>query len=53
MNEQHVIAAILTAGLVARGNGDELHPRDVVSTYQLMLAELLTVIRPQRPAEDS
>ena len=25
MNEEHVIAAILTAGLVSRNAGDELH----------------------------
>jgi hypothetical protein len=47
MNEDHVLAAILTSGLVSRGNG-ELQPKDVVKLYEATLAELLAVTRPPR-----
>ncbi len=53
MNEQHVVAAILAAGLVARNTGEELHPKEVVDIYQLMLAELLNATRPPRAGEES
>jgi hypothetical protein len=53
MNEQHVVAAILTAGLVARNTGEELHPKEVVAVYQLMLAELLNATRPPRAGEET
>lgn len=46
MNEEHIIAAILTAGLVARKTDDELAPKDVVTLYELMLASYLATIRP-------
>ena len=47
MNEEHIIAAILTAGLVSRSN-DDLEPRDVVNAYQLTLTELLASVRPTK-----
>lgn len=48
MNEDHIISAILTAGLVARNTGDELTPKDVVRLYEITLTELFSVTRPQR-----
>ena len=51
MNEEHVLAAILTAGLAARGGNQELTPKDVVGLYGLVLAELLNAVRPPRPAQ--
>ena len=48
MNEEHIIAAILTAGLVAKSKEEELHPKDVVGLYELTLTELLASIRPVR-----
>lgn len=47
MNEEHIIAAILTAGLISK-NSDDLQPKDVVDAYQLTLAELLAAVRPTR-----
>lgn len=49
MNEDHVVAAILTAGLIARNSGGEIQPKDVVRMYEATLAELLAVLRPPRP----
>ena len=51
MNEEHIIAAILTAGLVAKSKDEELHPKDVVGIYELTLTELLAVTRPKRGAD--
>jgi hypothetical protein len=48
MNEEHVIAAILTAGLVARKTEDELTPKDVVTLYEMILASYLNSIRPMK-----
>ena len=48
MNEDHIIAAILTAGLVAKSKDEELHPKDVVGIYQLTLTELIASLRPPR-----
>ncbi|MFQ5661328.1 MAG: hypothetical protein ACE5GZ_12965 [Gammaproteobacteria bacterium] len=53
MNEDHIIAAILTAGLVSRNTEDEIQPKDMVTLYELMLTELLAVIRPPRESEGS
>lgn len=50
MNEDHVLAAILTAGLVSGNTSQELSPKDVVGLYGLMLAELLSATRAPRPA---
>ena len=50
MNEEHVLAAILTAGLMARGTGNDPTPKDAVGLYGAILAELLNSVRPQRPA---
>lgn len=48
MNEDHIIAAILTAGLVSRQSNVELHPKEVVGAYELMLTEVLATKRPPR-----
>ena len=48
MNEDHLIAAILTVGLVARNTNDELQPKDVVAIYGLTLRTLIESIRPPR-----
>ena len=46
MNEEHIIAAILTAGLVARKTDDELTPKDVVTLYEMVLSNYLASLRP-------
>ena len=51
MNEDHIIAAILTAGLIARNTADDLQPKDVVTVYELTLAQLLASARPPRNSE--
>ena len=48
MNEEHIIAAILTAGLLARKTDDELEPKDVITLYELMLASYIATIRPTK-----
>lgn len=48
MSEDHVIAAILTAGIIARNAGAECQPKDAVRLYQATLAELLVATRPPR-----
>ena len=48
MNEEHVIAAILTAGLIARKTNDELEPKDVITLYEMILAKYLISIRPTK-----
>ena len=49
MNEDHVLAAILTAGLIARGSDDNLQPKDAGSLYEMTLASLIATNRGQRP----
>ena len=53
MNEDHIIAAILTAGLVARNREDELSPHDVVALYGICLSELLASNRSVSVKENS
>ena len=50
MNEDHVVAAILTAGLIARNSGGEVQPKDVVRVYEETLGQLLAILRPPRPS---
>lgn len=52
MNEDHMIAAILAAGLIARGNDDNLQPKDAVSLYEMTLAALIASNRGRRDAEE-
>ncbi|HEY7841856.1 MAG TPA: hypothetical protein VIC61_09835 [Gammaproteobacteria bacterium] len=51
MNEEHVLAAILTAGLAAKSSSNDLTPKDVVGLYGVVLAELLAAVRAPRPAQ--
>ncbi|MEJ2760227.1 MAG: hypothetical protein P8126_01460 [Gammaproteobacteria bacterium] len=53
MNEDHVIAAILAAGLIARGSKENLDPASAVQTYELVLTELLAATRGRRAEEGS
>lgn len=53
MNEDHVIAAILAAGMIAGGKEDALQPADAVSLYNLTLSELIASNRPPREGESS
>jgi hypothetical protein len=46
MNEEHVIAAILTAGIVAHSDGGSVSPISAAELYAECLAELRNVIRP-------
>ena len=46
MNEDHIIAAILTAGLVAQNKSIELKPKDAVALYGQCLTEVLEANRP-------
>lgn len=50
MNEDHIIAAILAAGLISNNNGDEIQPKDAVGIYSLCLSELIEANR--APRED-
>ena len=53
MNEDHLIAAILTAGLVAKNREDDFQPKDVITLYELCLSELIASGRPERPNEEA
>lgn len=48
MNEEHVIAAILAAGLIARNKDVTIAPKDAVNIYGLCLAELIEANRGPR-----
>lgn len=48
MNEDHIIAAILAAGMIARMGKDEVTPADAVALYGECLSELLDANRPKR-----
>lgn len=48
MNEDHILAAILAAGLIAQNKDDEIQPRDAVAIYSLCLSELLEANRAPR-----
>lgn len=41
MNEDHIVAAILAAGLLAQNKDDEIQPKDAVGLYGLCLTELI------------
>ena len=47
MNEDHIIAAILAAGLISKSTED-LHPKQAVDIYAATLTELIAAGRPQR-----
>ncbi len=51
MNEDHIIAAILAAGLIAQNNDEDIQPKDAVGIYGLCLTELLEANRAPRENE--
>jgi len=48
MNEDHVIAAILTAGLIAQNQSVDLKPKDAIALYSQCLATLIESNRAPR-----
>lgn len=48
MNEDHIIAAILAAGLIAQNKDDNLEAKAAVGIYGLCLSELLESNRATR-----
>ncbi len=52
MNEEHIIAAILTTGLVSNYKQGDILPKDVVALYGECLTELIESTRPLRSTED-
>ena len=53
MNEDYIIAAILTVGLLAQNKEEPLQPGEIVSLYGLCLTELLESNRVKREFEDT
>ena len=51
MNEDHIIAAILAAGLIAQNKDDSIEPKAAVGIYGLCLSELLESNRAKREFE--
>lgn len=51
MNEDHIIAAILTSGKIAARSGEEVSASDAVALYFEVLAELIEANRPKRDFE--
>ncbi len=45
------ILAILTSGLIARGNDDNLQPADAIRLYEMTLTELIAANRAPRGDE--
>lgn len=52
MNEDHIIAAILAAGMIATSKDSEVQPKDAVSLYNLTLAEMIAANRAPREGND-
>ncbi len=48
MNEDHIIAAIIAAGMIARKSGEEVSAAEAVSIYGECLSELIETSRPKR-----
>ena len=51
MNEDHIVAAILAAGMIARSSEDNVQPKDAISLYGTTLAELIASNRAPREVE--
>jgi hypothetical protein len=51
MNEDHIIAAILAAGMIARTGKDDVTAADAVALYGECLSELIEANRPKRDLE--
>ena len=43
MNEDHIIAAILAAGMIAKKNDENIEPKDAISLYNTTLTELISL----------
>lgn len=48
MNEDHIVAAILAAGLLAQSKDEAMQPKDAIALYGLCLSELLESNRAAR-----
>lgn len=48
MKEEHIIAALLTAGILAQNRVGVMEPIDAVKIYKKCLSELGESIHPQR-----
>lgn len=48
MNEDHIIAAILAAGLISQNKDEDIQPKDAVGIYSLCLSELIESNRAPR-----
>ena len=48
MNEDHIVAAIIAAGMIARKSGEELSPAEAASIYGECLSALIEAGRPKR-----
>ena len=48
MNEDHIIAAILTAGIIARKSEEDVSPAEAVAIYAECLSEFIEANRPKR-----
>lgn len=53
MNEDHIIAAILAAGMIARKTKDDVSAADAVALYGECLSELIDVNRPKRDLDQA
>lgn len=53
MNEDHIIAAILAAGMIARKTKDDVSPADAVALYAECLSELIDANRPKRDLDQA
>lgn len=51
MNEDHIIAAILAAGMIAANKNVEVKPNEAVSLYNNTLADLIASNRPPRDSD--
>lgn len=53
MNEDHIIAAILAAGMIARKTGEEFTAAEAIATYNQCLSELIESNRPKRDLDQA
>ncbi|MDH3411616.1 MAG: hypothetical protein OEM98_03925 [Gammaproteobacteria bacterium] len=53
MNEDHIIAAILAAGMIARKTKEEVSPADAVALYAECLSEFIDSNRPKRDLDQA
>jgi hypothetical protein len=50
MNEDHIIAAILAAGMIVKKNDENIEPKDTISLYNTTLTKLIASTRAPRGA---